>query len=96
VRLAGDLAARIEADDRFDLFAPHPFGLVCFVHREGNARTRELAAALNASGSVAVTQSTVAETDFIRVAVGQTHTAQEHVDALWKLIDELVPEPETK
>jgi aromatic-L-amino-acid decarboxylase len=89
VRLAGDLAAKIEADDRFELFAPHPFGLVCFVHRDGNDRTRELARAMNASGSVAVTHSTVAETDIIRVAVGQTHTAQEHVDALWALIDGL-------
>jgi aromatic-L-amino-acid decarboxylase len=89
VRLAGDLAAKIEADDRFELFAPHPFGLVCFVHRDGNDRTRELAGAMNASGSVAVTHSTVAETDIIRVAVGQTHTAQEHVDALWALIDGL-------
>jgi aromatic-L-amino-acid decarboxylase len=89
VRLAGDLAAKIEADDRFELFAPHPFGLVCFVHRDGNDRTRELAGAMNASGSVAVTHSTVAETDIIRVAVGQTHTAQEHVDALWAVIDDL-------
>ncbi len=96
VRLAGDLAAKIEADERFDLFAPHPFGLVCFVHRDGNDRTRELAGAMNASGSVAVTHSTVAETDIIRVAVGQTHTAQEHVDALWTLIDDLSADPTTK
>ncbi len=96
VRLAGELAERIEADDRFALFAPHPFGLVCFVHRDGNGPTRELADAMNASGSVALTHSSVAETDIIRIAVGQTRTGQEHVDALWDLLDDLAPERETK
>jgi aromatic-L-amino-acid decarboxylase len=89
VRLAGEFAGRVEADERFELFAPHPFGLVCFVHRDGNAATQELADALNASGKVAVTPSVLGETTFIRVAIGQTNTAQEHVDALWGLVSDL-------
>ncbi|MEZ5174644.1 MAG: pyridoxal-dependent decarboxylase [Acidimicrobiia bacterium] len=89
VALADALAARIVGDDRFDLFAPHPFGLVCFTHRDGNAATSDLAAALNASGRVAVTPSELDGTTFIRVSVGQTWTAHEHIDALWDLIDEL-------
>ena len=82
---------RIDGDDRFDLFAPHPFGLVCFTHRDGNDATRELADALNASGSVAITASVIGESHFIRISIGQTTTGQEHVDALWALIDELAP-----
>jgi len=89
VRLAADLAARIESDDRFEVFAPHPFALVCFTHRSGNNATRLLGEALNASGSVAVTPSVMGETDFIRIAIGQSTTRQEHVDALWVLIDDL-------
>jgi aromatic-L-amino-acid decarboxylase len=89
VRLADELAARIDADPRLELFAPHPFGLVCFTHVGGNDATRELAAALNASGRVAVTPSHVGDTWFIRVSIGQTTTAQRHVDGLWELIDEL-------
>jgi aromatic-L-amino-acid decarboxylase len=92
VRLASELAWRIERDDRFHLFAPHPFGLVCFTHRDGNDATRELADALNASGSVAVTPAVIGETWLIRVAIGQTTTGQEHVDALWALVDELAPD----
>lgn len=91
VRLAADLAARIEADERFEIFAPHPFGLVCFTHRAGNDATTRLADAMNASGSVAVTSSSIGDTSFIRISVGQTTTGQEHVDALWALIDELAP-----
>lgn len=89
VALADVLAERIEQDERFDLFAPHPFGLVCFTHRNGNEATSALAEALNDSGRVAVTPSTLDGTTFIRVSVGQTWTTIDHVDGLWSLIDDL-------
>jgi aromatic-L-amino-acid decarboxylase len=89
VRLADGIASRIEADDRFELVAPHPFALVCFRHVGGNAATSALADALNATGRVAVTASQIDDEWFIRVSVGQTHTEQRHVDALWNLVDEL-------
>ena len=89
VRLADEFAGWIDQDDRFELVAPHPFGLVCFTHREGNDATRRLARDLNATGRVAVTASHIGDTWFIRVSIGQTHTDERHVEALWELIDEL-------
>ena len=89
VALADQLASRMEADDRFDLVAPHPFALVCFKHVGGNDATRTLADALNATGEVAVTPSQIDGTWFIRASIGQTYTEQRHVDRLWILIDEL-------
>jgi aromatic-L-amino-acid/L-tryptophan decarboxylase len=89
VALADELARRIAADNRFDLFAPHPFGLICFTHVDGNDATRALAGALNATGTVAVTPSEINGTAFIRVSIGQTNTTAEHVDALWDLMDTL-------
>jgi len=89
VRLADELAFRVEADDRFELVAPHPFALVCFRHVGGNDATRALADALNATGRVAVTPSQIDDEWFIRVSIGQTYTEQRHVDALWDLVDEL-------
>ena len=91
VRLAQELASRLEADDRFALVAPVPFGLVCFRHVAGDAATDALAAAINASGDVYLTPSRLAETSFIRVSVGQTRTETRHVERLWELIDELAP-----
>lgn len=91
VALADDLASRVSGDDRFDLFAPHPFGLVCFTHVGGDEPTAGLAAALNATGRVAVTASEIDGRSFIRVAVGQTYTERRHLDELWALIDELAP-----
>ena len=89
VQLADDFASRIEADDRFELIAPHPFALVSFVHTDGSDATRELAAALNDSGDVAVTPSVIGDRWFIRVSIGQTYTERSHVDHLWELIDRL-------
>ena len=89
VRLADELATRIEADDRFELVAPHPFALVCFRHVGGNEATRALANALNATGKVAVTPSQINDQWFIRVSIGQTYTEQQHIDALWALINDL-------
>jgi aromatic-L-amino-acid decarboxylase len=93
VALADQLAGWVELDDRFELFAPHPFGLVCFTHVDGNGATRKLADDLNATGKVAVTPSHIDGTWFIRISIGQTHTAARHVEALWQLIDELAQEP---
>ena len=89
VALASDLTNRLEADVRFELFASHPFGLVCFTHRDGNQATRSLCQALNDSGRVAVTPSELGGVTFIRISIGQTGTEQVHVDELWDLIDDL-------
>jgi aromatic-L-amino-acid decarboxylase len=89
VGLADQFATWVELDDRFELFAPHPFGLVCFTHVDGNEATRKLADDLNATGSVAVTPSEIDGTWFIRVSIGQTHTDERHVEELWQLIDGL-------
>jgi aromatic-L-amino-acid decarboxylase len=89
VRLAQEFSAWIDADKRFKLFAPHPFSLVCFSLVEGNDATNRLAAALNASGKVAVTPSVIKQQSFIRVSIGQTHTDESHVRRLQELIDKL-------
>jgi len=88
VRLARELAARIEGDARFELIAPMPFGLISFRHRGGSDATTALADAINASGHSYVTPSHLDQTQYIRIAIGQTRTEQVHVDRLWDLIDE--------
>jgi len=91
VRLAQELAARLDADARFELVAPVPFALVCFRHVDGNEPTDALAAALNATGDVYVTASKLGDDSFIRVSIGQTMTEQRHVDHLWDLISAGTP-----
>ncbi len=89
IRLTNELAGRITADERFELVAPVSFALVVFRHVGGNEATAHLAAALNESGKVAVTPTTLGETAALRIAVGQTNTTEAHVNALWAMIDKL-------
>jgi len=91
IALARDLAAWLDADARFELVAPTPFALVSFRHVAGDAATDALAAALDASGEVAVTASTVAGRRFVRVSIGSTTTTPAHVERLRALVDTLAP-----
>ena len=85
--MARDLDARIVSDPRFTLVAPTLFSLVSFRHVGGEQATIDLAAAINATGSVMVTPSRINDQSFIRVSIAQTRTETRHVDALWQIID---------
>ncbi len=89
VRLAQQLAARVEADPRLALAAPAHLNLVCFHHVDGDARTAALHHALNASGRVYLTHTRLADRYVVRASIGAWTTEQRHVDALWSLIDDL-------
>lgn len=86
VRLAQWLAGQVAADDRLELVAPTPFGLVCFAHVEGDQATEDLAAAIVASGTSYLATSIIEGRRFIRVSIGSTTTKQRHVERLWDLI----------
>jgi aromatic-L-amino-acid/L-tryptophan decarboxylase len=88
IGLARELAARIDAHPALEHVAPPSFALVSFRHVDGNEATDALAAAINASGHSYVTASALADTRFIRVSIGQTYTAREHVDRLWATIEQ--------
>ena len=88
VAWARDFATRIEEDDRLELAAPVPFSLVCFRHRAGNDATESLATEVNRSGHSFLTRSRIDGMSFLRVSIGQVNTREEHVERLWRLIDE--------
>jgi aromatic-L-amino-acid/L-tryptophan decarboxylase len=92
VELAEGFAARVEADDRFVLAAPPQLNLVCMRvasddHITGDAETERVMEAINASGRALLSHTRVDGRFVIRVSIGQTHTEQAHVDALWDLLD---------
>src|SRR5690606_95531 len=89
VRLAGELAARVEADRRLVLAAPARLNLVCFRHVGGDAATEALHEALNATDRVFLTHTRLAGRYVIRASIGAWTTEKRHVDALWSLVDEL-------
>jgi aromatic-L-amino-acid decarboxylase len=89
VRLAGGLAARVDADPRLVLAAPAHLNLVCFRHVGGDDETAALHEALNATGRVYLTHARLAGRLVIRAAIGVWTTESRHVDALWDLVDGL-------
>ena len=88
VRLAAELAAWLDVDDRFALVAPTSLSLVNVAHVDGDEATDALADAVNASGDTYLTPSSLPDgRRFLRVAIGQTRTEQRHVDRLRDLLD---------
>lgn len=83
IAMAQELAAWVSADDRFELAAPAPFSTVCFRLRDAEEKTRELVAAINATGSFFLSQTVLKGRYAARVAIGNQATAPEDVRALW-------------
>jgi aromatic-L-amino-acid decarboxylase len=93
VALAQELAARAEADQRFDVVTSHPFSLVCLRPRwaadvDADVATMTLLERLDDGGEVFLTHTTVGGQAVLRVAIGSPATTREHVDRLWALLCE--------
>ncbi|MQA25199.1 MAG: aspartate aminotransferase family protein [Micromonosporaceae bacterium] len=100
VDLAQQFAARVRADERFEVVAPHPLSLVCFRLRplagEGeaaaDARNEELLRRLNASGRLYLTHTRVNDRHTLRMAIGAPATEERHVTAAWEAIQRTAAE----
>lgn len=89
ISMAQELAGWIAADDRFELAAPVPLSTVCFRIRGSEEKTRELVAALNASGEAFVSQTVLKGRYAARIAIGNLATERADIFALWSLIGRL-------
>ncbi|WP_255597664.1 pyridoxal-dependent decarboxylase [Micromonospora sp. RL09-050-HVF-A] len=86
IALADRFAARVRADDRFAIAAPHPFSLVTFRLRAGDEASAALLARVNDDGQVHLTHTRVNGRYTLRLAVGAPLTGPEHVDRAWALL----------
>lgn len=94
VALTQHLAARVAADGRFDIVAPHPLNLLCIACRgetvdEANAATDALLDAANAAGIGLFTRTVLDGRSVIRISIGARATTAEHVDRMWDRITEI-------
>jgi aromatic-L-amino-acid decarboxylase len=86
VALADRFAEWVQADERFEIVAPHPFSLVCFRLRGPDAPNEELLRRVNATGQVYLTHTKAGGRYVLRMAIGAPQTEERHVAAAWKLI----------
>ncbi|HEV2846600.1 MAG TPA: pyridoxal-dependent decarboxylase, partial [Thermoanaerobaculia bacterium] len=89
--MARELADWIEADPRFELAAPVPFGTVCFRVRgdspEAQDRLNErLLARINAAGPFFLSHTGLRGRYTLRVAIGNIRTTREHIQDLWRIV----------
>jgi aromatic-L-amino-acid decarboxylase len=88
VALAARFAGQVRADERFELVAPHPFGLVCFRLRAPDPVNQQLLERLNGSGELFLTHTRVRDQLVLRLAAGAPGTGPPQVDAAWRRIRE--------
>lgn len=83
IELAQEMASWVEADPDFEIAAPHPFALVCFRHRGGDAINRRILESVNASGAAYLTHTVLDGAYTLRVSIGTPTTEREHLAVLW-------------
>jgi len=88
IEMAQQFSKWVEKDDRFEMAAPVPLNLVCFRHRGGDESNQRLMDRLNQSGDLYLTHTRLNDRLTLRFCVGQTNTAQRHVEKAWKRIQE--------
>ena len=86
LRLTKLFAAWVDESDDFDLVAPVPVNLVCFRHPGGDDVNQAIMNKLNASGEIYLSHTALDGKLTLRLAIGQTHTAERHVRRAWDLI----------
>jgi aromatic-L-amino-acid decarboxylase len=86
LRLTELFASRVENAPDFELAAPTPVNLVCFRHRGGDEANQAIMDNVNASGEIYLSHTKLDGKLTLRLAIGQTHTAEHHVRRAWELI----------
>jgi aromatic-L-amino-acid decarboxylase len=83
VQMAQDFATWVDQDPAWVLAAPVPLNLVCFRHKDGDAKTQALMERVNESGRMLLTHTKLKGCYVIRMSIGQTRTKERHVRAAW-------------
>jgi aromatic-L-amino-acid decarboxylase len=84
VRLAQLFAALVEAEQGWEVVAPHPFSTVCFRHVEGD--NDAIARTATATGELFVASSTLRGQTIIRLAIGNEQTTEDDIRRAWEVL----------
>ncbi len=96
VRLAQQFTSWVQEDDRFELAVPPPLNLVCFRLKSSDEANQRLMDRLNRSGSLYLTHTRLNNRLTLRLCVGQTNTAERHVQNAWNRIQEAASQLQTR
>ncbi len=88
IRMASGLAARVEADGRFELAAPVPFSVVCLRYKGSDEQNRRLLERVNQTREAFLSHTVLNGKFVIRVAIGNVETSDQDIDRVWELIQQ--------
>ena len=88
IRLAAQFASWIDSSLDFERTAPAPFSVVCFRARGTDELNQRLLERLNASGDIFLSHTKLNGRYTLRLAIGNLHTTERHVERAWALIQE--------
>ena len=94
VALAQKFKSWVEKSHSFELAAPAPLNLVCFRHVGGDALNQNLLEALNVTGQLYLTHTSLDGRYALRMSIGQSSTQERHVLAAWETIQKTAIEVE--
>ncbi len=86
VRMARELAEKVDAHPRFERLTPSRLGLVCFRHMASDEINQEILDGLNRSGKCFLSHARIHGRLILRVLVGSITTEERHVTAAWDQI----------
>ena len=97
IKMAQDLAQKMAATQEFELLAPVVLNAICFRYHPKEIHdalqlellNKRLLEALNDTGKIYLTHTKLKGIYTIRLVIGQTEVQQHHVDAAWKLIQQV-------
>jgi aromatic-L-amino-acid decarboxylase len=97
IRMAKELAEKIDQEEEFELMAPVTLNLVCFRYKpkglaDENELTRlneKLLKKINSTGQIYMTHTRIDGKYIIRMVIAQTNVEQRHVDKAWELVRDL-------
>ena len=92
--LAKDFEEKVKASEDFKIMAPVNFNLVCFqFNPEGskgtektNSINKEIMDTINNEGEIYLTHTKLKGDLVLRMAIGQTNVASEHIEKAWSVI----------
>jgi aromatic-L-amino-acid decarboxylase len=86
MRLARVFAGWVDASADFERVAPVPFSVVCFRAKGDDEFNQRLLDAVNASGTVFLSHTRLADRFVLRLAIGHLRTTEEHVASAWSIL----------
>lgn len=98
IQAAHWLAAQIDEEPDWERLAPVPFSTVCFRHAPKDITDLEthnaaLLDSINSSGQAFLSHTKLNGNYALRVAIGNQATTQEHVERLWKQLQQAAETP---